>query len=111
MEKLLNAEEIQNLFTKFSFPLVNPAITDHQEKISLGIDKILWVALVGRNDTEKQIYTILDEIFKDNRESTLGIGSLYFFKMKKTLSKKEIKLLYHFYSIDKNRNSLEDWLD
>ena len=111
MDKLLNAEEVQNLFTKFAFPLVNTAITDHQKKVSLGIAKILWVTLVDKNDTEKQVYTILDKIFKDNREGNIGVGSLYFFKMKKTLSKKEIKLLHYFYSIDENRRLLEDWLD
>ena len=102
---------MQYLFKKFSHPLVKVAINDHQKKVSLDLAKILWVALVGGNDSEKQIYNVLDDIFKNNREANIQIASLYYLIMKKDLSEKEIKLLRFYYSIDENINSLENWLD
>jgi hypothetical protein len=89
MEPMLNEKQVQNLFKKFFHPLVKSSITEHQKKISLGIAKTLWVALVGENDTEKQIYNLLN----GKHEANIQIGSLY------------------YYSIDENINNLENWLD
>nr|WP_321465330.1 hypothetical protein [uncultured Desulfobulbus sp.] len=111
MEKKLNKKQVQNLFIKFSYPLLKSAITDHQKKVSLGIAKTLWVALVGENDTEKQIYNILNDILNGKHEANIQIGSLYYFKMKAALTENEIKSLISYYSIDKNIKSLEQWLD
>lgn len=111
MEKLLSKEEAMVLFNKFSHPLVKSAISDHQKKVSLDISKMLWIALVGGNDSESQIYNILNTIFNGNRDANIEFGSLYFFKMKASLSENEIKSLIFYYSIDENINSLENWLD
>lgn len=88
---MLHEKRVQNLFKKFSHPLVKSAITEHQKKISMGIDKTLWVALAGENDTEKQIYILLNNIFNGKHEANVQIGSLYYFKMKAALSETEIK--------------------
>jgi len=111
MKKMLNEKQVNDLFIKFSHPLVKSAITDNQKKVSLSISKMLWIALVGGNDTESQIHDILNTIFNGNRDANIEIGSLYYFKMKASLSKKEIKSLIFYYSIDKNISSLENWLD
>jgi len=111
MEKLLSKKEVMDLFNKFSQPFLKSAITDHQKKVSLDISKMLWIALVGGNDSESQIYNVLNTIFNGNRDANIEIGSLYYFKMKASLSKNEIKSLFLYYSIDENINSLENWLD
>ena len=77
MEKLLSTEEVMVLFDKFSDPLVKSAISDHQKKVSLDISKMLWIALVGENDTESQIHNILNTIFNGNCDATIEFCSLY----------------------------------
>ena len=111
MGKKLNKKQVENLFIKFSYPVVKSAITDHQKKSSLFIAKTLWVALVSGNDTEEQIYNLLNEILKGNHEANIQTGSLYYFKMKAALSDDEIKSVISYYSIDKNINNLKNWLD
>jgi len=111
MEKMLNKKQVENLFIKFSYPIVKSAITDHQKKSSLFIAKTLWVALVRENDTEEQIYNLLNKILNGKHEANIQTGSLYYFKMKAALSDDEIKSLVFFYSIDKNINNLKNWLD
>jgi len=111
MKKMLNDKQVNDLFIKFSHPLVKSAITDNQKKVSLALSKMLWIALVGGNDTESQIHDILNTIFNGNRYAKIEIGSLYYFKMKTSLSKKEIKSLIFYYSIDKNIRNLENCLD
>lgn len=108
---MLSNKQVQDLFIKFSYPLVKSAITDHQKITSLKIAKDLWLALVGKNDTEKQIYNLLNEILNGKHEANIQIGSLYYFKMKAALSENEIKLLVSYYSINKNIDNLEDWLN
>ena len=69
MEKILNKKQVENLFIKFSYPIVKSAINDHQKKSSLFIAKTLWVALVSGNDTEEQIYNLLNEILNGKHEA------------------------------------------
>ena len=71
MGKKINKKQVENLFIKFSYPVVKSAITDHQKKSSLFIAKTLWVALVSGNDTEEQIYNLLNEIL--NSTSMLNL--------------------------------------
>lgn len=111
MEKLLSPEEVMSLFNKFFYPLLKSAISDHQKKVSLDISKMLWIAIVGGNDSESQIYNILNTIFNGNRDANIEFGSLYYFKMKASLSENDIKSLFFYYSIDENINSLENWLN
>ena len=111
MSQTLTQQKMLQLFEKFSHPLVKSANTEHQKKVSIGIAKILWLSLVKGNDTEQNIYAILGQIMYNNHESNVAIGSMYFFKMKTALSDSEIQMLIDYYSIDKNFNELENWLD
>ncbi len=110
MNQTLTSEKITELFNKFSFPMVKSAITKHQKEVSIGISKILWLPLVKGQDTEKYIHNVLSQVL-NNHEKAIAIGSLFFYKMKPSLTEEEIKLLIQYYSIDKNFNNLETWLD
>ena len=111
MSQTLTPQKVDKLFKKFSLPLVKSAITKQQKEVSLGIAKVLWLPLVKENDTEQNIYNILSEVFNNNHESTIAMGSLYFLKMKTALSETEIQALINYYSINKNFKDLENWLD
>jgi hypothetical protein len=111
MRQALASKELLNLFNKFSFPLVKSAITKHQKEVSLGIAKILWLSLVKKNDTEQNVYNILSKALNNNHKSNIAIGSLYFHKMKTSLSEEELKILVDYYNIDENFGALENWLD
>ena len=111
MSKAIERREIDLLFKKFSHPIVKSAITPHQNEIALGIAKILWLSFVNGNDTEQNIYNILNPVLQSNHKKTIAVGSLYFFKMKKALSNQEVNKIREYYSIEKNINELENWLD
>jgi hypothetical protein len=111
MNKTIEKQEIDLLFEKFSHPIVKTAITPHQNEVALGIAKILWLFIVNGNDTEQNVYNILNQVFENNHEKNIGFGSLYFFKMKKALSNHEVRRIRKYYSVEKNLNELENWLD
>lgn len=111
MINMLTHQEANDLFSKFSHPLVKAAVTKHQKKVSIGIAKILWLSLVKGIDTEQDIYNNLSGVLNNKHESIISIGSLYFFKMKKALTEKELKDLRGYYNIDDNFDSLENWID
>lgn len=101
--------EITKLFEKFSYHITRPTIAESQETKALGIAKILWLLLVTGTDSERNVYNFLSKVTDDNYESNVQLGSLYFFKMKKSLTSVEItKLKNHYKSID-NFNKLEEW--
>lgn len=110
MSKAIKKEEIEVLFKKFSHPMMKAAITSHQNQIALGLSKILWLAFVSNNDSEGRIYNILDQVLK-NHENSMSFSSLYFLKMKKALTRKEIRMVQKYYSSNENINELENWLD
>ncbi len=107
---MLTRKEVDNLFHKFSHPLVKSALTKHQKKAALHIAKTLWLSLVKGLDTEQNVYIILNEIFNNNHQSNIATGSLYFFRMKPALTEEEHQALLEYYEIDDNFNALENWI-
>jgi len=110
MSNILSKEDADVMFQKFSHHILKPSITDHQKEVALGLAKILWLSLVTGKDSEQNIYTTLNDVLKSNHESNIAVGSLYFYKMKTSLTDLEIKQLQEFYAIDENLNSLQDWI-
>lgn len=106
----LKNKEINNLFDKYSFPLVKVCITPSQKEKALSISRILWLFLVKEADTEENIYNALERILHDHQK-VVGLGALYFHKMKKALTQKELKRLKKHYSDSANFKSLKDWGD
>ena len=110
MTEILKKKEVDGLFDIFSYPLVKSAITEHQQKVAMGLVRLLWLPLVTGLDTEQQIYETLKMVFKKNHEKIVAVGSLYFFKMKTSLSTLEIDRLKEYYAISENINALKDWI-
>ncbi len=110
MSKAIKKEEVEALFKKFSHPLLKSAITPHQKQVSLGLSKLLWLAFVTNNDSEENIYNTLDQVLK-NHENNISFGSLYFYKMKKALTRNESRMAQKYYSNKDHFNELENWLD
>ncbi|WP_320045363.1 hypothetical protein [uncultured Desulfobacter sp.] len=110
MSKTIKKEEIEKLFNKFSYPMTRAATTSDQKQASLGLSKILWLAFVSNNDSEENIYNTLDQIVK-NHENSISFSSLYFYKMKKNLTRKEARMVQKYYSNKDNFNELENWFD
>ncbi|XCN74056.1 MAG: hypothetical protein Q3M24_04685 [Candidatus Electrothrix aestuarii] len=106
----LKDRKINELFDKYSFPLVKACITPSQKEKAIGISKILWLLLVKGADTEENIYKVLEQILHDH-DKVIGFGATYFHSMKKALSKKDIKRLKFHYSDSENFKSLKDWGD
>jgi hypothetical protein len=101
-------EEIENLFSKFSHPIVKSALTESQKSKSLQIAKTLWLLLVSHSDSEKNIYEVLNQMSL-NHKTNVSIGSLYFYRMKKALSNTEKTKLYNHYRSPDNFNKLQGW--
>lgn len=105
----LTDQEINRLFELFSRPMVRPCITSRQKQSAIGIARILWLRLVTGTDTQENIYENLRLIFKDNHDSNVAVGSMYFFKMKPELTESQISNLKKHYSEERNLNRLENW--
>lgn len=105
---VLKEEEIKLLFDKFSYPMVKPFLTQEQKDKAIAISKILWLFLVKGSDTEENIYNALYEVIK-NHDDTVSFGALYYHKMKKSLTKKELNKLKKHYSSPHNFEELKDW--
>ena len=108
MNSILSKDEVGVLFDKFSYHIIKPSITKHQKKVALGLAKILWLSLVTGKDNEQDIYATLKDVLKNNHASNVAVGSLYFHKMKMSLTDLEIKQLKEFYAKDKNLTSLQN---
>jgi hypothetical protein len=104
----LNDKAIDSLFKKFSSPMVNPCISETQKEKAIGISRILWLLLVSDADSEQNIYDALNKVF-NKHEDNIAMGSLYFYKMKTSLTTKEKLKLRKHYSNQKNFAALEDW--
>lgn len=102
-------KEIVRLFERFSGPMVLPCVTSRQKQSASGIAKILWLRLVTGTDTQDNIYEDLSLVFKDNHDSNLAMGSMYFFKMKPKLTDAQITNLKKHYSDELNLNRLKNW--
>jgi hypothetical protein len=105
----LTDKELNRLFELFSHPMVRPCVTSRQKQSAVGIARILWLRLVTGTDTEQNIYEDLRLIFKDNHDSNVAVGSMYFFKMKPELTEAQIRNLKKHYSDEHNLNRLENW--
>ena len=100
-------KEIARLFERFSRPMVLPCVTSRQKQSAAGIATILWMRLVTGTDTQDNIYEDLSLVFKDNHDSNVAMGSMYFFKMKPELTKAQISNLRKHYSDERNLNHLK----
>ncbi len=107
---VLKEEEIKLLFDKFSYPMVKPCLTQDQKDKAIAISKILWLFLVKGSDTEENIYNALNEVLKKH-ENTISFGALYYHKMKKSLTERELNKLRKYYSEFRNFEELKDWLN
>ena len=105
----LEDKKISSLFEKFSYPLVRPCVSSSQKEKAIGISKILWLSLVSGTDSEQNIYNILGQVLNHKHDDVVSLGSLYFYKMKKALTKKECLKLKKHYSNKDNFDSLKDW--
>ncbi len=103
-------KKINELFEKYSFPLVKACIAPSQKEKAIGISKILWLLLVKGADTEENTYKVLEQILHDH-DKVISFGATYFHRMKKALSEKDIKRLRAHYSDSENFKSLKDWGD
>ncbi len=105
----LKDSEVENLFKKFSYPILKPCTSSSQKKKATDISKTLWLALITGTDSQDNIYNLLRRMVQKH-DDAIGLGSLYFFKMKMALTKEEhLKLKKHYSDKDKF-NSLEDWV-
>ena len=102
--------ELNRLFERFSRPMIRPCINSRQKRSAVGIAKTLWLRLVTGTDTEENIYEDLRLIFKDNHDSNVAVGSMYFFKMKSELTKAQISNLKKHYSDDSNSRRGRNYL-
>jgi hypothetical protein len=78
------------MFDRFSFPLSDLCITSEIKQKAMGLSKMLWLRLVTGTDTEKNIYQDLKNTLNDNHDSNITIGSIYFYRMKTSLTGQEI---------------------
>ncbi|MBM9520850.1 hypothetical protein JWG39_13595 [Desulforhopalus vacuolatus] len=105
----LKDDEICKLFDRFSHPITKSAITESQKNKASEIIKILWLLFITGTDSEENVYKILNYITSNNHESNIGIGSLYYHKMKKSLTTVEILRIRNHYKSLENFNKLEEW--
>ena len=103
-------KKINELFDKYSFPIMKACITQSQKEKAIGISKILWLFLVKGADTEENIHIALKSIVH-HHDQIISLGALYYHKMKKALTKEEIQILKKHYNDSENFNSLADWGD
>ncbi|MBM9616313.1 hypothetical protein JWJ90_18770 [Desulfobulbus rhabdoformis] len=101
--------EISKLFDKFSYPISKSALDETQKRTAISISKILWILFVSSRDSEQNVYECLDQIEGIDHEANLSIGAVYFYKMKKALSRVEIIKLRNHYKNENNLNKIQEW--
>ncbi len=109
-KKRLTNMEVDMLFDKYSSPIMDGCDTESQKEKAMGISKILWLLLVTGTDTEENVHVALKKIVH-NHERIISLGALYFHKMKKALTNKEIQELIKHYKDSKNFDSMKEWGD
>ena len=106
-KKYLNDKKVNKLFSKYSFPLTKISITPSQKEKFISISMILWLFLVKGEDTEKNVYLTLKELVRHD-DQVSNFGAIYFHRMKKALSEKDIQKLKKYYSDPENFKSLKE---
>lgn len=106
---MLSQAKIEKAFLRFSNGMVEKCETDSQARKARDISRILWLLLIKGQDTEKNVYRVLRAILKDHG-AAISFGSLYFFVMKKELTKSEIKRLRNHYNDPVRFQALSDWM-
>ena len=105
----LHDKDILSLIEKFSSPMVNPYISEAQKEKARGISRILWLLLVTGTDSESNVYHALDKVFPHRHDDNVAFGSLYFYKMKTALTRKEQLQLRRHYSHQEHFRALKEW--
>ena len=105
----LKEDLLIQLFDKFSYPITKAAITESQKEEAIIITQVLWLYLITQKDSENNIYEILYLIANKSHEKAIGLRTLYFKMMKKSLTKVEIIKLHNHYKSSENFNKLEEW--
>ena len=110
-QQIMNDKELQRLFERFSEPILRPCISSAQKEKAIGISKLLWLPLITETDSEQSIYDLLAGLLKDDHNAIIALGSLYFFKMKPALTRRELSKLAKHYRKPHNLDSLSDWFE
>jgi hypothetical protein len=105
----LHEKDMHSLFEKFSSPMVNPCISEAQKEKAREISRILWLLLVTDTDSESNVYNALNKVFPNRYDDNVAFGSLYFYKMKTALTRKEQLQLRRHYSNQENFRALKNW--
>lgn len=99
---------IEVIFKKYSDPIIHPCETADQKEKAIEIAKCLWLLLITGEDTEENVYSLLRRVF--NRHSdAISFGALYYHKMKKALSKKQVMKIKNYYDIPEHFDALDSW--
>jgi hypothetical protein len=106
----MKQKQIENLYQNFSAPLIDISQTSEQKNKAIIISKVLWVLLITVHDTQDELFAELSKIIPD-QDAVIGVGSVYFHKMKANLTTKEIKNIRKHYSDTKNFDQLGEWVD
>ena len=104
----ISNKTIEMLFEKYSHPLFRPCETADQKEKAIDIAKTLWLLLITGEDSEENVYSVLYSMFNSHSD-TISFGALYFHKMKKALSKKQVRKLKKYYEIPENFDVLKGW--
>ena len=102
-------DAVNQLFERFSLPMVEPCITPSQKLSAIGIAKTLWLRFVTGTDTEENIYDDLRRVLGNRHDANVALGSTYFFRMKTALTDEEVRQLKDYYTDDRNFRRLKEW--
>ena len=101
VQNFISDNKVKKIFDKYAFPIMKACKTDLQKQNAEGIAKVLWLLLITNTDTEEKVYKALDSAL-NNHEDCISFGSLYFYKMKKSLTDDQINYLITYYLNRKN---------
>lgn len=107
-EPILTEIQIQEMYDRFSAPILRTAHTPQRKEGALAISKILWFRLVTKTDSEKYILKDFKAALENDIEANKIILTLYLKHMKTALTDTEIISLQKHYEGIKNISQLMD---
>ena len=105
----LKEDLLIQLFDKFSSPITKAATSESQKEEAIIITQVLWLYLITQSDSERNIFDILYLISNKCHEKALMLKTIYYKKMKHSLTRVEIIKLHNHYKSSGNFNKLVDW--
>lgn len=104
----LDEDCLQDLYEKFSSPMIN-AVSDEYNKAEASIvAKTLWLYLITNMDSDKNLYDILYLMVEKIPEKALFMRK-YYKIMKNSLSNVEILQLHNHFKCPENFSKLMEW--